>query len=81
MHVYSCTDIMFYVVVREGDEICHIERNESSEFITLWQWLHVLEEKSGRGENLSRELNLLLKSKNPDMKIFKMLSVLEVQGG
>ena len=69
------------VVVKEGDEICHIGRNKISEFITLWQWLHVLEEKSSRGDNFSREHNLLLESDNPAMKIFKLFSNLEGQVG
>ena len=42
------------VVVKEGDEICHLGRNKLSEFVTLWQCLYVLEEKSIRGDNLSR---------------------------
>ena len=43
--------------------------------------LHVLENKSGRGENFSRENNLLLESENPAMKIFKLLSIIEGQCG
>ena len=75
--VYS----IFTVVVKEGDEICHLWSNKSSEFITICQWLHVMEEKSGRGDNFYRENNFLLKSENLAMKIFKLLSILEGHGG
>ena len=81
MNVSCRIDSRFSVVVKEGDEIYHIWRNESSEFITLCQFLHLLEDKSGRGENFYKEHNLLLKSENPAMKIFKLFSVLEGQGG
>ena len=59
----------------------HIWRNKSSEFLTICQCLHVLEEKSGRRENFSREHNFLLESENPAMKIFKLFSIIEGQGG
>ena len=75
--VYFCIDSIFFVVVKEGDEICHLWRNKISEFLTLFQCLHVLEKKSGREDNLSREHNLLLESENPAMKVFKLLSVIE----
>ena len=81
MNVSSYIDRIFSVVVEEGDDICHLWINKSSEFITLCQCLHVLEEKYGRGENFSRENNFLLESKNPAMKIFKLLSIIEGKGG
>ena len=56
----SCIYSRFSVVVKECDQICHIGRNLISVFITLWQFLHVLEWKSGRRDNFSREHNLLL---------------------
>ena len=31
-----CVYRIFYVVVKECDEICHIGRNERSEFVTIW---------------------------------------------
>ena len=55
MNVSSVIDSRLSVVVKEGDEICHLWRNKSSEFLTLCQCLHVLEEKSGRGDNFSKE--------------------------
>ena len=42
MNVYSFIDSIFSIVVKEGDEICHLWRNKSSEFITLCQCLHLL---------------------------------------
>ena len=54
---------------------------KSSEFLTLYQLIHVLEEKSDRGDDLSREHNLFLESDNPAMKIFKLFSIIEGQGG
>ena len=81
MNVLSFIDSRFSVVVKEGDEIYHLWRNKSSEFITLYQCLCLLEEKSGRGDNFSRERNFLLDSDNPSMKIFKLFSILEGQGG
>ena len=81
MNVSSHIDSIFSVVVKEGDEICHLWRNKISEFLTLCQCLHVLEEKSGKGDNFYREHNLLLESENPAMKIFKLFSIIEGQGG
>ena len=81
MNVYSLIDSRSAFLVKEGDEICHIWRNKCFEFITLCQCFHVLEKKSGRGDNLSREHNFLLKSENPAMKIFKFFSIPEGQGG
>ena len=81
MKVYSCIYIGFYVVVKEGDEICHLWHNKSSEFLTLCQYLSVLEENSGRGDNFSGEHNFLLESENPAMEIFKLFSILEGQSG
>ena len=81
MNVSSCIDIRLSVVVKECDDICHLGRNESSEFITLCKCFHVLEYKYGRRENLSLEHNLLLESENPAMKVFKLFSILEHQGG
>ena len=40
-----------------------------------------MEEKSGRVESLSIENNFLLDSQNPAMKILKLLSIIEGQGG
>ena len=68
MNFSARIDSIFYVVVKEGDEICHLWRNKRSEFLTLYQCLHVLEEKSGRGDNFSGENNFLLESDNPAMK-------------
>ena len=81
MNVSSLIDSIFSVDVREGDEICHIWRNKSSAFLTLFQCLHVLEEKSGRGDNLSIDRNFLLESENPAIKIFNLFYILEGQGG
>ena len=81
MNVSSCIYSRFSVFVKEGDEIFHLWCNKISEFITLFQCLHVLEKKSGRGDSFSREHNFLLESENPAMKIFKLLSILEGQGG
>ena len=81
MNISSRIDSRFSVVVKEGDEICYLWRNKSSEFLTLCQCLHELEEKSGRVDNFSREHNFLLDSENPAMKIFKLFSILEGQGG
>ena len=80
-NVSSCIDIRFYVVVKEFDEIFHLGCSESSYFINILKCFNLLEDKSGRGENLSRDNNFLLECENPAMKIFKLLSVLEVQGG
>ena len=81
MNVSSCIDSRFPVVVKECDEIYHLWRNKSSEFIIICQCLHVLKEKSGRGDNFSRDHNFLLESENPAIKIFKLLSIIECQGG
>ena len=81
MNVSSCKYSRFAVVVKEGGEICHLWRNKISEFLTLFQCLHVLEEKYGRGSNFSREHNLFLESENPDMRIFMLFSIIEGQGG
>ena len=80
MNVFSCVYRRFSVVIKEGDDICHLGRNKNYEFLTLCQCLHVLEEKYGRGDNFSREHNLLLESDNPDMKIFKLFYIIEGQG-
>ena len=74
-------DSIFSVVVKEGDEICHLWRNRSSDFLTLCQCLHVLEKNYSRGDYFSREHNFLLESENPAMKIFKLFSIPEGQGG
>ena len=76
-YIYS----IFSVVVKEDGEICHLWRNKSSDFLTLCQCLHVLEEKSVGGNNLSGENNFLLESDNPAMKIFKLFFIIEGQGG
>ena len=81
MNASSCIDIIFSVVVKEGDEICHLGCNKISEFIYFRQCLRVLEYKSGRGNKFSREHNLLLEYENPATKIFKLFSVIEGQGG
>ena len=81
MNVSSLIDSRFAVLVKEGDEICHIWRSKCFGFLNLCQCLNVMEKKSGRGDNLSREHNFLLESENPDMKIFKLFSILEGQGG
>ena len=80
MHVSFCIDIIFDVVVKEGDEICQLGRNKISEFINICQCLNLLEKESGRVDNLSIEHNFFLESENPAMKIFKFFSVLEGQG-
>ena len=51
MNVSSLIDSRVAVVVKEGNEICHLCHNKSSEFLTICQCFHVLEEKSGRGDN------------------------------
>ena len=81
MNLSSCIDSIFAVVVKEGDEIGYLWRNKISDSITLCQCLHVLEEKSGRGDNFSRVHNLFLESENPAIKIFKLFSILEGQVG
>ena len=81
MNVSSYIYSRFSVVVREYDEICHLWRNKRSDFLPICQCLHVLEEKSVRGDNLSRENNFLLESEDPAMKIFKLFSVIEGQSG
>ena len=81
MNVSSLIDSIFSVLVNEGDEICHLWRNKISEFLTLCSFLHVLGKYSSRGDNFSRENNFLLESENPAMKIFKLLSIPEGQGG
>ena len=60
MNLTPCADSRFSVVVRECDEICHIELNECLEFIDISQCLNVLEEKSCRRDSFSREVNFLL---------------------
>ena len=74
MNISSCIYSIFSVVIKECDDICYLGHNEISDFI-------VLEEKSGRRDNLSREHNFLLESENSAMKVFKLLSVLERLGG
>ena len=81
MNVYSLIDIIFAIVVKAGDEICHIWRNKRSKFLTRCQCLHLLEEKSIREYNFSIEHHFLLESENPAMIIFKLFSILEGQGG
>ena len=81
INVSSCVDSRLSVVVKEFDEICNIGCNELFKFIIFLQCLHVLEEKSCGGYNSSREHNFLLKSENSDMKVFKLFSILELQGG
>ena len=70
MNVSSCIDSIFSVLLKEGDEICHLLSNKSSKFLNIFQCLRVLEEKYGRGDSFVREHNLLLKSDNPAMEIF-----------
>ena len=77
MNVSSIIVSRFAVIVNEGDEICHLWRNKCLEFLTLCQCLHVLDKKSGRGDNFSTEHNFLLESENPAMKIFRLLSIPE----
>ena len=81
MNVSSIIDSIFAVLVKEGDDLCRLWRNKCYEFLTIFQCLDVLEKKSGRGYNLSRYHNFLLESENPAMKIFKLLSIIEGQGG
>ena len=81
MNVSSRIYRKFSVFVKEGDETCHLWRNKRSDFLTLFQCLNVLEKKSDRGENFSREHNFFLESENPAMKVFKLFSILEGQGG
>ena len=81
MNGSSLIDSRFAVLVKDGDEICHLWRNKCFEFITLCKCVHVLENKSGRRDNFSREHNFLLESENPAMKIFKLFSIPEGQGG
>ena len=81
MNVSSLIDSRFAILVNEGDDICHLWRNKCFDFLTLFQCLHVLEKKSGRGDNLSREHNFLLEPENSAVKIFKVFSIPEVQGG
>ena len=81
MNVSSLIVRRFAVLVNKGNEICHLWRNKCFDFLTICQFLHVLEEKSGRVDNLSRGNNFFLESENPAMKIFKLFSILEGRGG
>ena len=81
MNLSSCIESRFSVVVKAGDEICHIWRNKRYKFLTRCQCLHLLEEKSIREYNFSIEHHFLLESENPAMIIFKLFSILEGQGG
>ena len=81
MNISSLIDSRFAVLVKEGDEICHLWRNNCFEFLTLCQFLHVMENKSGRGDNFSRDNNFFLEFENPAMKIFNFFFIPEGQGG
>ena len=81
MNVSSCIDRRFSILVKEGDEIFHIWRNKRSELFTFCQCLPVLEDQFIRGDNFSRDHNLLLESENPGMKFFKLFYIIEGQGG
>ena len=81
MNVSSLIGSIFAVLVNEGDEIYHLWRNKFFEFITICQCLHLLKNKSSRGDNFSREHNFLLESENPAMKIFKLFYIPEGKGG
>ena len=81
MNVSSFLDRRFYVVVKECDDICNLGCNDCFEFVALLLCLNVLEEKYFRRYSFSREDTFLLKSENYAMKIFKLFSVLEIQGG
>ena len=81
MNVSSRIDSRFSVVVKEDDEICHLWCNKSSDFLTICKCLNVMENKSVRGDTLSREHNFLLESENPAMNIFKLFPIIEGQGG
>ena len=81
MNISLCVESLFTVIVKECDDIYNLGCNEWFEFVAIWQWLHVLEDKSYRRYSLSREDNFLLKSDNSAMKIFYLFSVIECQGG
>ena len=76
MNASSCIDSIFPVVVKEFDEIYHIGSNEISEFITILQFLRVLEYNYGGRDIFSREhiIYFFLDSDNSSMKIFKLFS-------
>ena len=79
MIVLPCIYSQFYFFVNGCDDICHRERNECLEFITILQCLHVLECNYLSGKSFSREVNLLLKYENYAMKIFKCSTLLNVR--
>ena len=81
MNIYPYVDSRFYVVVKEFDEICHQGRNEFFDFVAIWKYLHVPEDKSCMRYSFSREDNFLLKSEYSAMKIFKLFYTIERQGG
>ena len=66
------------VFVKVGGEICHLGKNEISDFITLLQCLH-LENKSVRGDNFSSEHNFLLESDNHATEIFNFSPFLKAR--
>ena len=81
MNFFPCVDSLFPAFIKEFDEICHLRCNECFEFITILQYLRVMEEKSCRRYSFSIKDNFLLKSENSDIHIFKLFSVIECQGG
>ena len=81
MNITPCVDRQFSIVFKECDEICHLDCNECFEFIAIWKCLHVPEDKSKRRNSLAIEENFLLEYDNYAMKIFKLFSVIECQGG
>ena len=48
MNIYLFVDSLFFVVVKECDEIYHLRINEFFDFIAIWQCLNLLEDKSCR---------------------------------
>ena len=81
MNVLPYEDNQFSIFVKECDYIYHLGCNECLEFIDIWKPLHVLESKYCRRDSFSIEVNFLLKYENYAMKIFKLFSSLEYQGG
>ena len=81
MNIPPFIDSQLSFFLKECDEICHLGRNEWFEFVALWKCLHVLEENYCRIYIFYWEDNLLLKSEDSSMIIFKLFSVIEWNDG
>ena len=81
MNFSSRIDSIFSVVVKEGDDICHLGAINALSFSLFVNDFMYWKRSMVGGDNFSREHNLFLESENPDMKIFKLFTILESQGG